>query len=257
MIGRLRRRALGAIAGVLVPVMRRRPGVILWLADLAGALSFMARTRELRTLFPHLSPGDARKAMKRLWIAEARNLLLLRSARLGSWSPVHALLGETTRIAALRPPLILATFHAGAAPCIGAVSKLLPGSCHSITAAAGRSEEHRIRSVYDAVQRLRQGDFVLIAVDGQLGTGFEAPCLGRSLPLARGALAIARISGVPIVPILMRWEGKRAEPVIGEPIAVTAEGESAAAAGLGRWLEEQLLRSPETIGAHLLRRFRV
>ena len=94
----------------------------------------------------------------------------------------------------------------------------------------------------DAAQR---GSFELARV--------EAPLLGRRLRLARGPFALARIAGVPIVPLVARWQGNGVAIVKGEPI-VASEDDGETAAALAGWLEDYLRAFPGETAAYLVER---
>lgn len=60
-----------------------------------------------------------------------------------------------------------------------------------------------------ALDRLRQGGAVAVAVDGSSGPGqIEVPFLGRRFPIARGMAVLARLTGAQIIPVLASWIGK-------------------------------------------------
>ena len=99
---------------------------------------------------------------------------------------------------------------------------------------------------------------MLVILDGYLRNDhslptIEVPMLGRSLPLARGAFALARISRTPIVPVVTRWRGTAMEVVVGDPIAPDL-GEAGMAAAAGDWIERYLRRMPGEISVFVLER---
>lgn len=60
-----------------------------------------------------------------------------------------------------------------------------------------------------ALDRLKQGGAVAVAVDGSSGPGsIEVPFMGRKFPIARGMAVLARLTGAPIIPALATWIGK-------------------------------------------------
>ena len=94
-----------------------------------------------------------------------------------------------------------------------------------------------------AVVHLRKGGFVFLTLDPMVGTRIAAPFLGRTLNLARGGFALARLARVPLVPLIARWNGMRIEIVAGAPVEVASEAQ--AAAEVARWLEQYLRAHPD------------
>ncbi|HEX7150496.1 MAG TPA: hypothetical protein VF618_03335 [Thermoanaerobaculia bacterium] len=103
-------------------------------------------------------------------------------------------------------------------------------------------EQQRALAFARAVQKLREGGLVSAAFDGEFGARMAVPFRGGTLRLARGAFALARITGAPIVPLWARWRGSRIEIIVGEPLS--AGSEEALAAAAAAWLERQLDGAP-------------
>jgi lauroyl/myristoyl acyltransferase len=122
-------------------------------------------------------------------------------------------------------------------------------------------DQRRAASFQRALAHLAGGGFVVLALDVVQGAGLPVPCLGRTLALARGPFALARLAGaplVPLVPLVARWRRGGVEAEAGEPIAVDpklgpADRERALAESAGRWLERYLLSSPSELSLGLLR----
>ena len=67
---------------------------------------------------------------------------------------------------------------------------------------------------------------------------------GATVGLARGPLAFSRLTGAPIVPFVLRWDGAAsARAVVGDPIGPEAEEQVAADAVAG-WFEAYLRADP-------------
>src|SRR5205085_331479 len=120
----------------------------------------------------------------------------------------------------------------------------------------GDDEWARARALKRAIAALSAGGYVYLAMDGFGDDGYdsatvEAPLLEGSIQIARGGLALARMTATPLVPLLARWRGSRAEIVVGDPIAPSRD-EGAMAASLTRWLEERLLEAPGAISDRTL-----
>jgi hypothetical protein len=94
---------------------------------------------------------------------------------------------------------------------------------------------------------------VVVALDIVPGPGFRVPFLSRSIQLARGPFALARIAGAPVRPLVARWRGGGVEVEAGEALAAPASEEEALAGEAARWLERYLLESPAELGLGLLR----
>jgi hypothetical protein len=120
-------------------------------------------------------------------------------------------------------------------------------------------EQSRAALFHRALVHLDRGGFVALALDAVQGSALRVSCLSRPLALARGPFALARLTGVPLVPLVARWRSGRVEVLLGETLAPpgqeagTEAWESALAASAARWLESYLLASPGELGLGLLR----
>jgi hypothetical protein len=124
----------------------------------------------------------------------------------------------------------------------------------------GDDEWGRARTFHHAVRALRDGRYVYTTLDGfgeggYDGATIDVPVLGRTMSLARGGPALARITGVPIVPMVARWRGTRVEIVYGDPID-PAQGEDAMAAAIAPWLDRYLRAFPGEISPRTLETLR-
>lgn len=74
------------------------------------------------------------------------------------------------------------------------------------TAAVGRDGDSMAAALWRARRWVAEGGVAVVLPDSGLGAP-TAPlrCLGRSITFSRGAFALARIAGVPLVPIRCRW----------------------------------------------------
>jgi lauroyl/myristoyl acyltransferase len=71
----------------------------------------------------------------------------------------------------------------------------------------GKTLMDRALSVRRALQHLRQGGALVIALDGADGDStFQASFMGRQVCLRRGPALLARLSGAPLIPIIQSWE---------------------------------------------------
>jgi lauroyl/myristoyl acyltransferase len=188
---------------------------------------------------------------------------------------------EIAELAALRPPLVLITFHVGAVQALGAALERLPapvlalrrGMLHATRppltlATTEGGDEGRAGAFQRACSHLDRGGFVVLAADLPAGPGLPVSCLGRPLTLARGPFALSRLTGALVVPLVARWRRAGLEVRIGEALAPPvppvpdtamnqsidpAAWETALAAAAAQWLESYLRESPADLGLGLLR----
>jgi lauroyl/myristoyl acyltransferase len=222
--------------------------------------------RALRTLFPDFSPADMRRALARIWRTRMRTRLLPWWIRGAGFGPVRALVRENEAIGRLRPPMIVSTFHIGPYLGLGVLSERLQGESltlrgvrFAIDDVAGRNvavvagtEQERAAAFYRGVDRLRNDGFVIAALDpGQADRRIAAPFFGGTLHLAAGVFSMARITRVPIVPLVARWIGDEIEIIAGDPFPVS-DDEQALAASAAQWLESYLRESPGELSGRIL-----
>lgn len=268
MIEGVGRRLFDGLEGRLVGLALRHPRHRCVALSLAGALGSIRNRlsrrwpdpEQVRALFPALPRSEAARVAWRIAALEARNRFLVECIRREALPLVEA----PEAFAALRPPLLLGTFHVGAVHALEPALEKLPGPVLALRQgrlyAAGRpvevvstegDEQSRAAVFLRALAHLQAGGFVVTALDVVSGSGLAARCLGRTLELARGPFALARLAGVPIVPLAARWQQGRVEVAIGEALNSSEETELGAAAAL--WLENYLLESPGELGLGLLR----
>jgi hypothetical protein len=218
--------------------------------------------QQIHALVRELDTAGLRAARRRTWsnflMAEALDAALERP---GARNPHPRLL--PTPATDLRPPLIIASFHLGPFPALGAVLEHLDGDVLVVhrgrfaprpgltLVRAGEDEWERARTFHRAVKELRSGGFVYVALDGFGEADYDAatidvPMLGGTASLARAGFALVRITGAPLVPMVARWRGTHVEMAYGEPIepGLTEEAMAAATAG---WLERYLREHPGEI----------
>lgn len=235
-------------------------------------LPFGVRRDDVDALLPHL-PADARARLARRSRAKAmRNLLLLETVRRYGLSALRTVVPANAALKALRPPLILGVFHIGPIAAMTAAVEqlqanvfvlrrtalLLQYPAHITVENDLGDEQRRALAFYRALERLRAGEFVVMALDPEHAFRLPVPCLGGTLQLARGPFALARIAGVPIVPVIPRWAGTHVELTVGEPLTAgshdgSGDGhERALAESAGRWLEHYLLEHPEELSRRVV-----
>lgn len=219
---------------------------------------------QVQALFPHLEKDAAARVAWRIGGLEARNRLLVGHIRRAGLEPVRPLV-RTPAFDALQPPLILGTFHVGAVHALGAALEHLPGPVLALRhgpmyrprppveiETTEGDDQRRAATFQRMLAHLEHGGFVVTALDVAPGASLRVPCLGRTLTLARGPFALARITGATIVPLVARWRGGEVEIETGRPLKAT-ETEARLAESAARWLERYLLGSPAEIGLALVR----
>ncbi len=256
----------GRLAGLAI----RHPRPALAAAAALGSLRNRISRRwpspeQVRTLFPALTRSAAARAAWSIAAAEARNRLVVECLRRAGAAPVRPLVRTSDSFAALRPPLLLGTFHVGALHALGPAIERLPGPVLAFrlgrlyevgptveVVSTEGDEQGRAAVFHRALAHLKAGGFVVMALDIVPGPGFPTTCLGHALELARGPFALARLTGAPLVPLVARWWPDGIEVSTGEEISSrdSEEGMAAAAAG---WLERYLLENPAEISLGLLR----
>jgi lauroyl/myristoyl acyltransferase len=123
--------------------------------------------------------------------------------------------------------------------------------------------ENRAIALKRALNHLKGGGLVFIAMDGRIGdTTHETTFLGRRFPLRRGPGILARLTGAPVLPVLARWQPRArrititAYEPLPPPICPPESGvlfEDALAAEAWRWFEHYLRATPEEVGIEIPR----
>jgi hypothetical protein len=264
------RNAFAALEGGLAPLAARHPALALSVASILGRLRNRLSRRwpspeQVRSLFPHLTHRAASRVAWSIGGLEARNRILAACIRRAGLEPVRPLVRTPPAFASLRPPLILGTFHVGAVHAFGPALERLPGPVLAlrhgplysprppveIVTTEGDGQQ-RAATFQRALAHLESGGFVVLALDVVPGSGLPTSCLGRTLELARGPFALARLAKAPLVPLVARWRRGGVDIEIGNAIDGDAENDLAISAA--RWLERYLLDSPAELGLGLLRR---
>jgi hypothetical protein len=253
----------------LVALAARSPGLAFSAAGGFGRLRNRVSRRwpspdQIKALFPHLDPSAAARVAWSIGGLEARNRLLVACMLREGLEPVRPLV-RTPAFDALRPPLILGTFHVGAVHSLGAAIEHLPGPVLALRQGlmyvprppveleTTEGDSQRRAAVFQKMLAcLEGGGFVVTALDVAPGADLRVPCLGRTLTLARGPFALARITGAPIVPLVARWRDGEVEVETGPPLGLR-DLEIQMAEAAGSWLERYLLASPAETGLALVR----
>lgn len=265
------RRAFDLLEGALPPLVPRAPRLALGAAATLGTLRNRISRRwpspeEIRQLFPTLHPDTAARVAWKIGGVEARNRAAAASIRRAGFQALRPLVRIPESFATLRPPLVLGTFHVGAVQALGPALEGLPGPVlvlrqgllHPLRppveiASTEGDAQQRAAIFQRALTHLGDGGFVVLTLDVAPGPGLRVPCLGRTLEMARGPFALARLAGVPLVPLVARWRQGGVEVLTGEALDPAAPGEEALATAAAGWLERHLRDAPEELGLGLLR----
>lgn len=238
----------------------------------AGVLGWLTRPlgrgvppEAIRRFLPELDRATARRISHGTWASWLRLRVLeaaVASPR-ARWPYPPIVAGPDP--AGFDSPHILASFHLGAIPAVGALLEQLPGNVlvlqltelprRRLTAElVGRDRWRRAAAFRHALDALGRGDHVFVLADANvIPSTVEATIFGRRVRLARGAFALGRLSGRPVVPLAARWRGDGIEIAAGDPIPPGPEAEMAAATAL--WLERFVRESPEEIGTKFVDSF--
>lgn len=231
---------------------------------------------QVRALFPHLGSSAAARLAWRIGGLEARNRALVAAIRREGLDPLRPMVRCPAAFLALRPPLLLGTFHVGALNALGPALERLPGPVLALreggplssprppveVVAPGGDAQSRAAVFSRLLRHLERDGFAALALDVASGPALGVPCLGRTLPLARGPFALARLAGTPLVPLVASWRHGGIDVVLGEALAPDLPPgsagdpyawENALAAAAARWLERYLLEAPADLGLSLLR----
>ncbi|MFL5780364.1 MAG: hypothetical protein ACJ760_03545 [Thermoleophilaceae bacterium] len=240
------------------------------LASLTRPLGHGISDGWLTAAFPGLRPDALPAVRQRTWENFLKGEALDAAVRRGGGTRDYPRATPNRALNELPPRVVVASFHIGPFQAVGAFLDTLPAARVTVAREQyeprpdmtllhrGEDEWQRARTFGRALAELRSGRPVIVNVDG-LPTGdhpmpaIEVPMLGRSMPFARGAFALARLGRAPIVPVASRWRGTAMEVTVGEPIAPD-RGEAPAAAALAAWLEGYLVESPGEVSVFLLER---
>lgn len=241
------------------------PGLALHAADLIAMATPRMPYQLVQSIFPHLSNRVAKQVTAHARSNDMRNQVIVRMVSIAGMEPQRRLVEESAQLAALRPPVILGTFHLGAITALGPALERVPGRVLVLRRnpaqkkndtpltieATTDDEQHRALVFHRALDWLGGGNSVFMSLDPEQAVRVQVPFLGRTLQLARGPFAMSRIAQVPIVPVVARWRGARVEIVAGSPIG-PAEDEMEVASATAAWLECYLMDSPLEISRRIL-----
>lgn len=268
MTGGFRSTVAGYLAGIFGWIAARSFSAAFRIADGVAFCTTFARRgpthARMRQLFPEMSASQRASAIRSIWRTQVRQFLLLGIARRGGVRALAPLVVDPQRVSELQPPVIVATFHTGPVIALGVVAEHCNEGVlglRSMDLGVSRAphvsihfdmdtEEQRAASFVAAHRSLREGVFVFMAVDPMQSGGMRVRFFDGTLRLARGAFALTRMTGVPIVPVIARWEGDRIAFTVGKALSGSDEVETATAAA--RWLEAHLRERPEACSDHLI-----
>ena len=226
---------------------------------------------QVHTLFPSLNRRDAARVAWKIGGIEARNRILASYLERDSDRMLRGLMPRPAQaLSRLHPPFILGFFHVGAPHALGAVLEWLPvpvlalrfglrrPAVPSLTVLTTEGSTQQRALVFSrAIAHLQACGVVASALDFVSGPSLRVSFFGRSLALARGPFAMARLAGVPLVPLAARWHGGIVEVEVGEELVAdsfsnTEICERKLAAAAAGWLENYLRSDPGEMGLGLL-----
>jgi hypothetical protein len=220
---------------------------------------------QVAALFRDASAADVAGIARAMAGARYQNRALVEVARRGGQGAIARLVDQTSidRLRALGGgPAILVGWHVG--PPFGVLGALEAAGVRALVVrrafASPRTPIVDVAIVDGGAQRgsaafraslaqLRGGGVVLLAADAPDTSETAAvPCFGRRRPMARGAFALARATGVPLVPLAARMDRAGVIGVaVGAPLTRVGEGdglETALASAAAAWLEACVRESP-------------
>ena len=228
---------------------------------LARATAPLPAAGRLPEVLPELPPSELRRARRRLRSSEWRTRALSVVMNTATGEPALPPFELEGTLPDQDRPAVYVSLHIGAMPTLAAFLRDLPrevaalhrmdwGLPSKVTGVyVARNEAARVAGFHRALATLRGGGHVFIPIEGDT---VRVPLLGRSLLVARGPFALARLSGAPIVPLLARWSGGRARIHAGHPIAAGRD-EQAMALKLACELDRYLRAHPGEIDDWLLK----
>lgn len=259
-------RAQARFASALGRLARLSPRAAFAVSDAVAAVVALGSRRpsraQVRVLFP--GNGGAAPIVRRVWKTHVRTILMGGWLRRGGLAEVRALVRANPAVDALRPPMLIGTFHIGPTLGLSGLTERLQGETlvlrgnqfpmdrkqlANVHVVEG-TDQQRAAMFHRAVEILRNGGFVIVALDPQEAQRIAVPFLGRSIQLARGPFAMARIARVPLVPLVARWDRDAIELIVGEALPPRDEPEMAADAAA--WLERYLVENPGELSYRIL-----
>jgi hypothetical protein len=167
-----------------------------------------------------------------------------------------------------KPPMVLVSLHVGAAGTFRGILEKLSAPTLVLSDASprprprpgvtlwsiGSSPSLRLMSMKRALDELRDGRFVFLFIDRGEWSGIRATISGRTHRLARGPFVLARLAGVPVLPVAARWQGAKVQYTFGRPIEVADEASMAAA--VAGWFDDYMSAHPDVLDAPLAAQFR-
>ncbi len=220
---------------------------------------------DVATLFPALCSREATRVARQSAAFRFRNRAAIASFRAHGLTRLARLV--TDECAGAPPPviaqrtggLLLLTFHIGAQFGVAAAATRWGVPVLTMRILPTDDANARARMLKQAVDTVQAGGVVSMAADGPGGASCEpVGCLGRQIVLRRGPLVLARMTGVPVVPIVAQWtsDGQIAARAGAPLVGAHRDGqarEQALAAAAASWFEQHLLEHPGDIWPYTLR----
>lgn len=281
-----RRIAYSVYDGLILPPSSAHPPTGFLMADRIGRLAnqlglFGPIETQILGLFREMERSSALRAARAVSAQEFKNRAVETFQAHWGIEPLAPYViwrnsDILSRFRKRRQPIIMTSAHFGPLECIGAglyqidmptmifkahkpCHKYPPGfSAHSTF-----SEKSRLTALLKlGFEHVRAGGNIFLTLEGWGNKGHRAPFLGRLIHYKRGALALARMTRVPLVPIVARWlPDGRLELEAHEPMPTPADTMNSADYEISllhttvRYLEGILKGEPESIRLKQLKMF--
>lgn len=264
----------GVVAGATCRSPKALLGAIDALSPVLTALNVTGPTPEQIVELYGRVPADAREIAWRSAALRFKNhaaLALLQKKGLDA-------LAERVSPASIAPPAhlvsakpaILLSCHVGVHNGVSAALRRWGLDAFMLPLQGVDQPERRTIALRNAIDVLRGGGRVLAVMDGPFGSHSEpVACLGRRIVLRRGAFALARLTGAPVLPAVARWnQHGDIEPFIDVALQVTPgtsvlrstppsgdDYERELTTAAARWLERYLIAYPEEAWPYTIANF--
>lgn len=240
-----------------------------------GLIDAQPLTRNtLERLTRGLSRRRIRRIARQMVSAEYRDRTLVYTIRRRGLDPALPLLridsGPLDELLAQQSPVVLVAWHLGprralvaalhalGRPALVAGSRATPDSIDSTSVETWNLLGGGLRAGFlrRAVDTLKAGGIVSLALDGTRGARQPVRFLGQDISVGRGAATLARLTGARFVPVTTRWIGNSARievcfhPPIPTPVidrSDAARFEAALLESATLWFESYLRSHPETL----------
>ncbi|MBW2414660.1 MAG: hypothetical protein JRG76_09155 [Deltaproteobacteria bacterium] len=236
---------------------------------------------EVEAAFGDLSKREVEEIRREVTSLECRNAAVETVFRKHGLEPLLPLVrvdpGPLFQLLQEKTPVVIVSWHMGPQRQLMAtlrqldidgllaVSKplALRAESDSLEVVALKDRGLGARFLRRAIDKLRDGGVVAIALDGEQGARHPVPFLGRTVEIGRGTAALVRVAGAELLPLTGRWIGHSgtfetrlhpplAKPAVDRKEAVQFDTELLATAA--RFFEDEARRAPGNVSLRRLRK---